>query len=170
MAIRQLCSCYWIWELIHINERNLAGETALLEAIDYKQLSCVKILTERGADTTTSRAGRTVLHRVVLAGDVFKQVMKFLLDAVETRRLVDAVDSHGNTALHCCSAYSDCVSRLGVANMLVQAGASLTIKNTNRQTPYGYARYRGEKELAKYLWSQLSPEKQVQERPLPPDW
>ena len=93
--------------------------------------------------------------------------MKFLLDnVVETRMLVDMEDFGGDTALHDCSQGDGRpVAVLEIANMLLQAGATLAIKNNHGNTPYGSARDCGRKELAKYLWSQLSPEQQTQETP-----
>jgi len=46
-----------------INERSSDGTTALLQAVFYNHLSCVKILMEGGADTTIfTSQGRSVLH------------------------------------------------------------------------------------------------------------
>jgi len=154
-----------------INERNPIGQTALLLAVFYNHLSCVKILIERGADAMVlTDYGSSALHYAAL-GLSNSEMMKFLLDVVETRKLIDMKDSDGNTALHDCS-YSNHQSpivQLENAKMLVQAGASLTIKNRHGRTPYEYARVLGRKELAKYLWSQLSLE-QAQEKPPPSDW
>ena len=129
------------------------------------------MLIERGADPTISTTNKyTVLHYSARGGD--KQIMKFLLDnVVETRKLVDVKDFFGNT-LHdcCCRDYLSPVIRLENAKMLVQASATLTIKKKRGKTPYECARGRGRKELAKYLWSQLSSEQQAREKALPSDW
>jgi len=98
--------------------------------------------------------------------------MKSLLDhAVEPRKLVNMEDGFGDTPLHDCSYgyYHSPGIQLEHAKMLLQAGASLTIKNNYEKTPYEYARYRKRKELAKYLWSQLSPEQREGEIPPPSD-
>ena len=152
-----------------INEKDELGRAALLNAVICNHLSCVKILTERGADTTISEKNNqcTVLHCAALY--ISEQIMQFLLEDVETRKLIDVVDSYGDTALH----NSTCVrgiKGLEIAKMLVQAGATLTIKNMWRETPYEKARYWCHKNTARYLWSQLSPEQQAQEIPLPSDW
>ncbi|RPB19091.1 ankyrin, partial [Terfezia boudieri ATCC MYA-4762] len=63
-----------------INEKNPHGKTALLEAVFYNHLSCVKILIKRGADATISdHIGGSVLHRAAqrLTDD---EMMKFLLE------------------------------------------------------------------------------------------
>ena len=155
-----------------INGRNLFGGTALLEAIYYNHLSCVKMLIERGADTTISKVGGiSVLHRAAYRS-TGSEMMKFLLDVVEARELINAKDSAGYTALHNCS-YNEtqhAAARLGNAKLLLQAGALLTIKNNDGRTPYELSRAQGRKELAKYLWSQLSPEQQAQETPPPLYW
>jgi len=148
-----------------INERNSNGQTAMLSAVFYNHLSCVKILIERGADATIlTNRGYSVLHYTAWRS-TDSDIMKVLLDnVVESRKSVDMKSSYGNTALHDCS-YSNSQSpivRLENAKMLVQAGASLTIRNSDGITPYEYARDQGRKGLAKYLWSQLSPEQQAQ--------
>jgi len=159
------------------NERDSAGGTALQEAVYNNHLSCVKMLIASGADATIlTNSRRTVLHRAAWAGN--EQIMKFLLDdVVETRKLVNAKDSFGDTALHDCrirnqshESNQSAVVSLEMAKMLLQAGATPTIKNSNRQTPYEVAREMERKELAKYLWSQLSPEQQAREKPPHPDW
>jgi len=154
-----------------INERSSKNfdHTALLEAVFYNNLSCVKLLIERGADATISTSTqRTVLHRTAFAGH--EQIMKFLLDVVETRKLVDVKDSYGDTALHDCRYFDGRpAAAVEIAEMLLQAGATLTIKNNAGETPYECARSRRKKELAKYLWSQLSPKQRPQETPPPSD-
>jgi len=100
-----------------INERNSVGKTALLEAIYYNLISCVKILIQRGADATISSHNRTALHCAVFACN--EQIMKFLLDsAVETRRLVDAEDSSGDIAIHNC-AYVGSATAVAKSEMLL---------------------------------------------------
>jgi len=141
-----------------INERNSDGETALLEAVYYNHLSCVKILIGRGADATIlANGGYSVLHRAAWRS-TNSEMMKFVLhNVVETRKLVDMKGFYGNTALHDCS-YSDSQSptvRLDNAKMLLHAGASLAINDDDGQTPYQYARFQERMVLAKYLWSKL---------------
>jgi len=158
---------------VDINERNPAGETALLQAAFYNYLSCVKILIDRGADVMIlTNQGASVLHWAAWRR-TGSEMMKFLLDVVvETRQSVDIKNPNGYTPLHYCS-YSDSPSPaipLENAKMLLQAGASLTTKNSFGETPYNCAWGRERKELAKYLWSQLPPEQQARETPPPPDW
>jgi len=154
-----------------INERHSRGlgETALLEAVFHNQLSCVKILIDRGADATISNGhGRTTLHHAVYTGN--DKIMKFLLDnTLETRKLVNVRDYAGETALLDCTYVGDAV-RLEMARMLLQAGALLTIKDGQDRTPYERARQWEKKGPAKYLWSQLSPKQQARGIPPPSDW
>jgi len=157
-----------------INQRYSDGETALLKAVHYSHLSCVKLLIERGADATIlTNHGDSVLHRAPWKS-TDSEMMKFLLGVVETQKLVDIRDSSGKTPLHdcvfACRHNKIPIIQLENAKMLLQAGASLTIKDKTGQTPYGVARLWRRQELAKYLWSQLSPEQQAQERPLASDW
>jgi len=156
-----------------IDERNSGGETALLGAVYYNHLSCVKVLIERGADATIlPNNGSSVLHRAAWRS-TDSEMMKLLLDdKSETRKFVDMKDFYGDTALYDCSIEDSQspIVRIENAKMLLQAGASLTIKNNKGETPYECARDRRRKEFAKYLWSQLSPEQQAQEKPPPSDW
>jgi len=155
-----------------INERNSAGETALLEAVFYKHLPCVRILIKKGADATIKSQGSvSILHRAARKS-IDGEMMKFLLGVVETRKLVDRKDSAGYTPLHDCSYNNNQggAAQLENAMMLLQAGASLTIENSNGDTPYECARCLRREDLAKYLWSQLSPAQQEREKPLPSDW
>ncbi|KAF8455167.1 ankyrin repeat-containing domain protein [Terfezia claveryi] len=165
-----------------INERNSCGETALLEAVYYNHLSCVKILIGEGADATIStHGGENVLHRAAqladsemmrfLLDDVVgtradSEMMRFLLDdVVGTRNLVNMKDSAGNTPLHVCSymCHQSPVVQIEIAKMLVQAGASLTIRDKHQRTPCERAWSQGQNELAEYLYSQLAAKQQEQE-------
>jgi len=155
-----------------INKRNSRGQTALLEAVDNNHLPCVQILTERGADATVlTNEGYSVLHCAAWRS-TDSEMMKFLLDEVETQKLVNMKNSNGNTPLHDCSYWppQSPVVRVENARMLLQAGASLTIRNRNGRTPYEYARGLRRAELTKYLWSKLSPKQQAQEQPPPSNW
>jgi len=151
-----------------ISERNSDGEPALLSAVIYNHLSCVKVLIEGGADSTIlTNYGASVLHLAAWKS-TNGEMMRFLLDEAETRNLVNMKDTGGNTPLHDCSCSGrhdqSSITQLENTKMLLQVGASLTIKNSGGKTPYEYARFRGRKGLAKYLWSQLSPEQQAQEK------
>ncbi|RPB25035.1 ankyrin [Terfezia boudieri ATCC MYA-4762] len=152
-----------------INEENSHGRTALLTAVYHDHLSCVKILIGRGADATIStNEGFSVLH-MAARRLTYSDMMRFLLDdVVETRSLVNIGDSSGNTPLHDCSCMAYwCLDRqIQKAKLLVQAGASLTIRNNDQRTPYQYARHQRFHELAQYLWTQLSPKQQAQENHL----
>ena len=148
---------------------SLDTDTALLRAVHNNHLSCVKILIENGADTTIlTNVGASVLNRAAWGSS---GVMKFLLSMVETRKLINGGDDAGYTALHDCSykSHQSPTVQLENAKMLLQAGASLTIKNQGGETPYECARNLGRNELAKFLWSQLSPEQQAQQNPPPSD-
>ncbi|KAF8423351.1 ankyrin repeat-containing domain protein [Tirmania nivea] len=154
-----------------INERDSSGETALLQAVFYNHLSCVKILIERRADATIStNEDISVLHHAALRS-TNSEMMKFVLGHIGTRarELLNATNQWGNTPLHDCSFGSRIVGLENV-KMLLQAGATLTIKNNRGKTPYECARERGSKEIAKYLWSQLSRKQQACEQAPPSDW
>ncbi|KAF8423335.1 ankyrin repeat-containing domain protein [Tirmania nivea] len=139
-----------------VNERSSYGETVLLKAVYYGHLPCVKILIKMRADTKiSSNGGSNVLH-LSASRSTDCEMMKFLLEhVVGIQALVNAQDQEGNTPLHLCSLNNHIVC-LEYAKMLVEAGATLTIKNNDGRTPYEYARFGAKKQLAEYLWSQLS--------------
>jgi len=107
-----------------------------------------------------------MLHLVVLRSTGTEMLKLLLEHIVETRELVNATDRFGGTPLHNCTY----IKGLEHAKMLLQAGATPTIKDNDGKTPYAYTRGQDSKELAKYLWSQLSPEQQEREKRLPSDW
>jgi len=152
-----------------INEINAGGNTALLDAVLYNRLSCAKILIDKGADPTLSTDyGANVLHYAAWSSS--SEMIRFFLDEVaETRKLVHIKNNAGATPLHGRggSPLQSSVVQLEIAKMLLQAGASLAIKNSDGRTPYQCARFHGSQVLAKYLWSQLSPEQQADEIPPP---
>ncbi|KAF8423334.1 hypothetical protein EV426DRAFT_603107, partial [Tirmania nivea] len=116
----------------------------------------------------SSNRGSNVLH-LSASRSTDGEMMKFLLEHVVDIRaleLVNAKDILGYTLLHYCSSSSHSIC-LKNAEMLVQAGATITIKGYLRQTPYDLARDRQMNELAKYLWCKLSPEQQALEKPPP---
>ena len=81
--------------------------------------------------------GSSVLHWAALKS-TDSEMMRVLLDIVETRKLVDKQESYGDTALHACR-YNFRQSGVESAKILLQAGASLTIKNNGEETPYKLA-------------------------------
>jgi ankyrin repeat protein len=141
-----------------VEERGRHNMTPLLYAAWYSSLTIAKILVEAGADMKARDiVGRTVLHRAARGGDV--ELVQFLFDngALE---LLDATDKDGDTPLH-----DGAISNhLPVAQMLVERGARVNAQNKSGQTPYHIARRRCT-EVAKYLWSRLSPDEQAQETP-----
>jgi ankyrin repeat protein len=142
-----------------VDERGIiANMTPLLRAAFNSRLTIAKILVEAGADMKArDHRGWTVLHRAACWGDV--ELFQFLLDngALE---LLDVTDSNGDTPLY----YAAWSNHLPVAQMLVERGARVNAKNEEGKTPYQSARRRSP-EVAKYLWSRLSPDEQAQETP-----
>jgi ankyrin repeat protein len=137
-----------------VEERGMYNMTPLLRAAFKGRLTIVKILVEAGADMKArDKDGWTVLHCAAHGGDV--ELVQFLFDngALE---LLDVTDEDGDTPLHRAAR-----SHLPVAQMLVERGARVTPKTKTGKTPYQIAR----PEVAKYLWSRLSPDEQAQETP-----
>jgi ankyrin repeat protein len=140
-----------------VEERDRADMTPLLCAAFKGRLTIVKMLVEAGADMKArDEEGWTVLH-CARGGDV--ELVQFLFDngALE---LLDVTDNWGNAPLHHAARFN----HLPVAQMLVERGARVNAKNEEGKTPYQSARRRCP-EVAKYLWSRLSPDEQAQETP-----
>jgi ankyrin repeat protein len=136
--------------------------TPLLCAAFYGKLAIVKLLLEKGADVNARvEEGWTVLHCVAVSGDA--GVLQILLDN-GALHLIDVTATRGDpgdTPLHRAAEWN----RLAVAQMLVESGAAVNPKNDSGATPYQRARAEGSMEVAKYLWSQLSPDEQAAETP-----
>jgi ankyrin repeat protein len=140
-----------------VEERGVNEMTPLLYAAYYGKLTFVKILVEAGADINArANTGGTVLYCAASKNDA--ELVQFLLEN-GARDLLDVSNDNGYTPLHI-AAYFD---KLPVAQLLVERGARLDLKNNNRQTPYQLAREKGSREIAKYLWSQLQPDEQARE-------
>jgi ankyrin repeat protein len=142
-----------------VEERGWHNMTPLLYAAWCSSLTIAKILVEAGADMKArDENGWTVLHYPACWGDV--KLVQFLLDngALE---LLDVTDNNGDTPLHRAATNN----HLPVAQMLVERGARVNAKNEEGKTPYQLARDEDNPEVAKYLWSRLSPDEQAQETP-----
>jgi ankyrin repeat protein len=139
-----------------VEERGWDNMTPLLYAALHSSWTIVKILVEAGADMKArAEDGRTVLHYAACWGDV--ELVQFLFDngALE---LLDVTDDWGDTPLHDAAR----INNLPVAQTLVERGARVNAKNEKGKTPYQSARC---PEVAKYLWSRLSPDEQAHETP-----
>jgi ankyrin repeat protein len=140
-----------------VEERGSYNMTPLLYAAFHGKSTIVKILVEAGADMNArDDTGWTVLHCAATNDDA--ELVQFLLEN-GARDLLDVSKDDGYTPLHIAALNNN----LSVAQLLVERGARLDLKNNNRQTPYQLARHGSP--VAKYLWSQLSPDDQRAETP-----
>jgi serine/threonine-protein phosphatase 6 regulatory ankyrin repeat subunit A len=147
---------------VDIEERDLFRNTPLVLACWFGKSAIAKLLVEQGADMKACDGqGWTVLHCAVLGQNA--SLLTFLLDngALE---VIDVTRNDGDTPLHV-AGFPD--TRLPLAQILVERGARLDIKNNNGQTPYEYAISERAFKVAKYLWSQLEPNEQAQLTPPP---
>jgi ankyrin repeat protein len=149
---------------VDIEERHIwFRKTPLLWACHFGQSAIAKLLLEEGADMKAcDEQGGTVLHWAVYDGNA--SLLTFLLDTGALEVIDNVPRNEGNTPLHWAGRYDE---RLPLAQILVERGARLDIKNNNGQTPYEYAISEGEFKVAEYLWSQLEPNEQAQLTPPP---
>jgi ankyrin repeat protein len=145
-----------------VEERSWGGMTPLLSACRHGTSGIAKILVARGADVKArDKDGLTVLHCAVTSKDA--SLLTFLLDngALD---VIDVTNNNGNTPLHFAGRRN---SRLPLAQILIERGARLNIKNNKRQIPYEFALEWSSHKVAKYLWSQLEPNEKAQLQPPP---
>jgi ankyrin repeat protein len=150
---------------VDIEERRESGwrMTPLLNACHFGKSEIAKILVALGADVKAcDEQGSTVLHLAVWRDNA--SLLTFFLDngALE---VIDATNNDGDTPLHR-AAYFD--SGLPLAQILVERGARLNIKNKAGRTPYENALSWESRNVAKrYLWSQLEPNERALLKPPP---
>jgi ankyrin repeat protein len=139
--------------------------TPLLWACSTGKSAIAKILVAQGADVKAcSEQGWTVLHEAVWHDDA--SLLTFFLDngALDVIDVAENAEDAGNTPLHR-AAYFD--SGLPLAQILVERGARLNIKNKAGRTPYENALFGESRNVAKYLWSQLEPNERALLKPPP---
>ncbi|KAI5848411.1 ankyrin repeat-containing domain protein [Tricharina praecox] len=143
-------------------DRGHWGTTPLLHSVRYGQTAIAELLIEKGADVCARNDNHeTAIHCALQVADA-----KSLICILENgaRGLVDERDRSGLTALHKIAAESS----LPFAKALVEGGASLRLNDGRGWTPYQIAMNSSPheaKEVAEYLWSQLSPDERKSEIP-----
>jgi ankyrin repeat protein len=134
--------------------------TSLLFAAYKGKLAIVKILLEKGADVNArDMIEWSVLHWAAYKGD--PGVLQILLDN-GALHLIDVTAKSrepGDTPLHAAAK----LNMIAVAQMLVERGARVNPKNDKGMTPYQVAQRWNSPAVAKYLWSQRSPDEQAAE-------
>ena len=133
---------------IKIDKRSVqteSGLTLLHQAIQLDCRGCIQVLIESRLVDITEKdsSGNTVLHFAAVAGNNI-----LLSDFLRLRINIDAKNSNGNTALHLAAQRpenTDTILRL------LNAGASPSIKNNSRRTPFDLACERGLKNNAEKI-------------------
>jgi len=121
-----------------INAQNAAGHTALMLRTHVDETA--RLLIERGADVSIRDArGLTVLHKVVS-----ENLIPLAKLVIERKADVNAVDANGKTALHLLRSRE-------MAELLVSAGANVSVKGTDGRTALHGAAVRGEAEVSRVL-------------------
>ncbi|KAF2362408.1 Diacylglycerol kinase accessory domain [Trinorchestia longiramus] len=121
---------------------------SLIKAVKLGDLKAVKEIHNAGYSLLSIDAvGMTALHHSAKLGH--KDVVHYLI-ASAPQSLLDMTDTEkGQSALHLAAANG----RRNVCCMLVAAGAALSIKDNQGQTPQALARRAEDEELAQYLES-----------------
>ncbi|XP_065909172.1 diacylglycerol kinase zeta-like isoform X2 [Dysidea avara] len=118
----------------------------LIDASKRGQVDVVQTILEKGANITcTDDQGLTPLHHACRHGR--KDVVAYLVKKMPAKALDIVEDVKLQTALHKAAWYG----YRTICHTLVEAGASLTRKDYQGNTPYYKAKQSGDKELATYL-------------------
>jgi len=117
-----------------LDHKDSRGGPAILRAVDFDHLDCVRILQQRGADCFfDDMHGRNILHGCAI--NVRDTILRFLLQTLESLK-PNAQDNKGQTPLH------DAASRDHdrCARVLLDFGARTEIINNGGQSPVRTAR------------------------------
>ncbi|XP_050694205.1 eye-specific diacylglycerol kinase-like isoform X5 [Eriocheir sinensis] len=133
-------------DVSHLLEKNSDG---IIKAAKQGDLKMLKDLHSQGYSLLSIDShGQTALHFGARHG--FKDIVRYLI-ASAPASILDMVDNErGQTALHQAAQNR----RRTVCCMLVAAGASLTIRDLQGNTPRALAQHADDQELAAYLESQ----------------
>lgn len=123
-----------------VNAINQAGETPLMLAAIHGRLDWVQLLVKRGA--LVNDAGWTALHYAAAGPN--EHVVRWLL---EQGAEIDARSPNGTTPLMMAAGYGG----LSGADILIDAGADVTLRNDHRMSAADFARRAGQDELAERL-------------------
>jgi hypothetical protein len=117
-----------------ITERGVHGDTVLTLACRLDNIPLVKLLVERGADTTISGVIGTPLMTASIEGH--SEIVRFLLEHPSAKNTINHTNVVGATALHkaCQWGRGACVTAL------LESGADLMIANICGMTPEAAAK------------------------------
>lgn len=131
----------------HAAARSYEGATALTASISGGHTETVKLLLEAGANfNQRGYLNKYPLQYTFTNGDSYGGPLRALL---EYRPDLDLVDDDGNTALHCLGE----TTPLAWVKLLVNAGASIEIRNKDLMTPLSIAIKYHNTEIVEYLLS-----------------
>lgn len=131
------------------NVCNHLGYTPLMSAARSYQVEIVRLLLERGADSSASaKDGWTSLHSAVgEAASVPEDQEKCVVLLIEAKANIDAITDTGITPLMN-AAWFGCI---GAVRLLVEQGANVKAKDNQNRTAYDMAIARKHSEIAKAL-------------------
>jgi ankyrin repeat protein len=131
-----------------LEARNYRGRTALHHAVGDSQLGVSTLLLDAGANiearTAHGSTPLTLASECVEAGAVDCAVL-----VLDTGADIRAVDGDGDDSLLCAA----CAGNRAIIQLLLDKGASLSVKNHAGHTPAEYAAVKGHEDVAEWLRS-----------------
>ncbi|XP_022093376.1 transient receptor potential cation channel subfamily A member 1-like [Acanthaster planci] len=139
---------YLLQEGSYIDAQDKNQRTPLLLATQRGSWRSVLLLLERGADVTvTDCEDRNVLHLIVLHGGSLEILGREFFKKPEAAILLNHADSTGCTPMH----YATREGCIKVVQGLIEMGATVNLKNKDKQSPLHFAARYGRFNTCKQL-------------------
>nr|BAX76612.1 transient receptor potential cation channel subfamily A member 1 [Patiria pectinifera] len=139
---------YLLQQGSYIDAQDKNQRTPLLLATQRSSWRSVLLLLEKGADVTvTDSEGRNVLHLIVLYGGSLEMLGREFFKRPEAAILLNHADSSGCTPMH----YATREGCIKAVQGLMELGATVNLKNKDKQSPLHFAARYGRFNTCKQL-------------------